>query len=201
MPRPQIAAVILAGGTARRFGADKLSAPWGQGTLLDHVLDSLPMPWEVVVVGPARQLRRDVRTVREVPPGGGPAAALLTGIQATGAARTVPASMVVTLPGDAPYAGAVARLLIEALSSADEEAAPPAVVAASASGPNPLHLALRGVPLTAARQADPGAWHNRSARALTAWLGVVPIMVDSTLLADVDTPADLQRLDVPFGTC
>ena len=55
-----VTVVVLAGGTSRRFGSDKLAAPLGGSTVLDTVLGSLPSKWPVVVVGPPRECDRPV---------------------------------------------------------------------------------------------------------------------------------------------
>ena len=59
-----VTVVVLAGGTSRRFGSDKLAAPLGGSTVLDTVLGSLPPQWPVVVVGPPRDCRRPVTRPR-----------------------------------------------------------------------------------------------------------------------------------------
>ena len=49
----RISAIVLAAGSSRRMGADKLSLPWGDGTVLDAALRpflGLPEIDEVVVV-------------------------------------------------------------------------------------------------------------------------------------------------------
>src|SRR4249919_726153 len=67
-------AVVLAGGAARRFGADKTAARLGPSTVLEHVLAGLPPDLPVVVVGPRRPLgRAALHWTLEAPPGGGPA--------------------------------------------------------------------------------------------------------------------------------
>lgn len=175
------AAVVLAGGAARRFGADKLQALWEGTPLLDHLLGTLPSDWRVVVVGPSRPTTRTVIVIREDPPGCGPAAGLLTGLRATGEAEVV-----VTMPGDAPHAARVASALLDRLGAGSDEA-----VAAGDPEPNPLHLALRGAALTRARALDPTAWANRSARSLMAVLDPAPVPVPASWLHDVDVPADL----------
>ena len=64
-----VTVVVLAGGTSRRFGSDKLAAPLRGSTVLDTVVASLPPHWPVVVVGPPRDCGRPVAWTREDPPG------------------------------------------------------------------------------------------------------------------------------------
>ncbi|MCW2809679.1 MAG: hypothetical protein JWP61_137, partial [Friedmanniella sp.] len=104
----QTVAVVLAGGTSRRFGQDKLAVVLADGrgavdgTLVDRVLSRLPADYRVVVVGPERPTAGPVTFVRERPVGGGPAAGLVAGL--VEALRTEP-DLVVVLPGDAPASG------------------------------------------------------------------------------------------------
>ena len=65
-----LAAVVLAGGESRRFGADKLSADLDGETLLERVVSALPHEAVVYVVGPIRPLGRPVTWLREEPAGG-----------------------------------------------------------------------------------------------------------------------------------
>jgi molybdopterin-guanine dinucleotide biosynthesis protein A len=75
-------AIVLAGGGAARLGgADKATIEVGGRTLLEHALDALADATELVVVGPAVPTTRPVTFTREDPPGGGPAAGLLAGLQ------------------------------------------------------------------------------------------------------------------------
>jgi molybdenum cofactor guanylyltransferase len=183
-----VAAVVLAGGASRRFGADKLAAELGEQTLLDRTLGGLPEAYAVIVVGPERPVARPVRFAREQPPGGGPTAGLVAGLRA--ALDTDPDAIVV-LPGDAPAAGRGAPALLEALA-ADQHAA----VAVDAVGQvQPLQLALRP---DAARQlialAGPGEGAGQSARRLVADLDPPPLQVplDPAALFDIDTPEALE---------
>ena len=74
-------ALILAGGRARRLGgADKPALQVGGRTLLDRVVEACAACSRTIVVGPARRTERDVITLREDPPGGGPVAALAAGL-------------------------------------------------------------------------------------------------------------------------
>ena len=188
-------AVVLAGGASRRFGTDKLAARLGTGTLLEATLAGLPPDCAVIVVGPARSLARPVRFVREQPPGGGPAAALVTGLRsALDGSSPAAGDLVVVLPGDAPGAGAAAVLLAEELTAEPDRTA---VVGVDEQGrEQPLQRALRPAAarrLIAAAGPEPA---GRSARSLLPSLGgrLLRRPLPRAAYADVDTPADLARL-------
>ncbi|MFI8990998.1 NTP transferase domain-containing protein [Streptomyces antimycoticus] len=91
-------AVILAGGAARRLGGvDKPALRVGGRALLDRVLDACRGAGRTVVVGPRRPTVRPVRWAREEPPGGGPVAAVDTGV------RQTTAPVVLVLSADLPF--------------------------------------------------------------------------------------------------
>ena len=76
-------AVVLAGGRAARLGGvDKAGIEIGGRTLLAWALDAVVDAREVVVVGDPVPTERPVTFTRESPRYGGPAAGLLTGIDA-----------------------------------------------------------------------------------------------------------------------
>lgn len=78
-----LGAVILAGGTAARMGGvDKASIELRGRTLLEHALDAVIDASEVVVLGDWVRTERPVTFTREDPALGGPAAGLLTGLDA-----------------------------------------------------------------------------------------------------------------------
>ncbi|HYN68073.1 MAG TPA: NTP transferase domain-containing protein, partial [Ornithinibacter sp.] len=54
----EVTVVVLAGGTSRRFGSDKLGARLHGVSVLEMVVASLPESWPVVVVGPIRECGR-----------------------------------------------------------------------------------------------------------------------------------------------
>jgi molybdopterin-guanine dinucleotide biosynthesis protein A len=97
----RFAAVILAGGTGQRLGGtDKAALRVGDQTLLEHALEAVQGAQQVVVVGPTSPLPAadspspsppvtspspPVTFTREDPPGGGPAAGLLAGLDGLGA--------------------------------------------------------------------------------------------------------------------
>jgi molybdopterin-guanine dinucleotide biosynthesis protein A len=75
------AAVVLAGGRARRFGGvDKVGLLVRGRTLLDGVLAACAGASELIVVGPRRATEHPVRWAREEPPYAGPVAALAAGV-------------------------------------------------------------------------------------------------------------------------
>jgi molybdopterin-guanine dinucleotide biosynthesis protein A/uridine kinase len=186
---PRLAAVVLAGGTSRRFGRDKLVEPLAAGlTVLDVVLADLPAEAEVVVVGPERSTARPARFVREQPAGGGPAAALVTGLRQ---ALDDGADAMLVLPADAPGAGRAARGLLAALTERREVAA--VVAVDDDDREQPLQLALRA---SAARQlveAAPDGGQGASARALVRALrpSAQPVRLAPDVLFDIDTPGQL----------
>ena len=181
--------VVLAGGGSRRFGSDKLAAELDGRPLLEVTLGSIPPELPVIVVGPERSVGRPVVFVREEPPGGGPAAALVAGLTA---ALDQGAERVATLPGDAPAAGTALPVLLAALTGDD------LVVAEGTDGQVfPLQLACTAV---GARRfveaAGPSGGAAASVRRLLESLEPVPahVVLDRVALADVDTPADLSRI-------
>jgi len=107
-PRSTLGAVVLAGGTSRRWdGADKTRVVVDGLPLLDHALAALPTGAAVVVVGPERPTRRPVLWTREDPAGAGPAAGLQAGL------RVLPDDVpVLVLAADLPHAGALVETLL-----------------------------------------------------------------------------------------
>ncbi|GAB2697044.1 NTP transferase domain-containing protein [Thalassiella azotivora] len=191
------AAVVLAGGRSRRFGADKLAAPFGGRSLLRVALDGVlavdPPPLApVVVVGPARpDLPSGARFTREDPVGAGPAAAAVAGARCA-----PPADVVVLLPGDAPFAAEAVPALLAALAPVAHPPADAAVAVDGAGFRQHLLVAVRGA-LLAECTAAPGA----PARRLLDGLDVVEVPVTGRGVLDVDDPAALERAlaadDVP----
>jgi molybdenum cofactor guanylyltransferase len=188
-------AIVLAGGRSKRFAPDKLAELVDGRPLLDLTLAAIPADFSVVLVGPPRPTVRPVELVRENPPGGGPAAALVAGLRH---ALNGPAEALVVLPGDAPRAGAGALVLLERLNA---DPATQAVVAVDDSGRvQPLQLALRPSAAAALVEiAGPGQGGGESARALLAQLqpsaATCRLPVDQLL--DVDTAEALHRLATP----
>lgn len=212
---PRVAGIVLAGGLSRRFGLDKLAAPYQGGTLLDAAILSVAAVCDEILVvlppdGPAPALTDGVsvrvRFVRDVEAAGGPLAALPEALRAT----IAPFALVVA--GDTPRLPVgIARLLLVALAAPGPPRPGPTVgrassrVAAAAllEGDRfrPLPLALRPAP--AALMADRLlAAGERRLRALLEALGATAVPEAAwrredpagDALRDIDTPEDLAEL-------
>lgn len=183
----QVGVIVLCGGTSVRMGGgDKTAAPLGDRTVLDHLVESLPADWQVVCVGEARPLRRDVAWTREDPPHGGPVAGLQAGLASLDG-RIDP---VVVLAGDQPFSARAAQACAAALT-APAGADAQAVAARQPDGRwQPLLTAYRRGPLTeAVGSAPPGSGVYRALSALH----VVTLEGGDSATLDVDTPVDLDR--------
>ncbi len=178
--------VVLAGGQSRRFGADKLDHSLDGASLLNRTLAGVPADLPVLVVGPPRPSTRRVTFVRENPPGGGPGAALICGLEA---ALDGGFTHVVTLPGDAPDAGRAVPVLLSGLESDPQ---PRCAVGVDVEGREQvLQLAL-GVPAARALLAAAGSRSGRGAsvRRLLGALDPPPVRVPLA-------PADTFDIDTP----
>ncbi|MFA1547233.1 molybdenum cofactor guanylyltransferase [Actinomadura chokoriensis] len=100
-------AILLAGGRARRFGADKPAAPVGGRSLIEWTAAAAAGASRLIVVGPRRDVLPGAVVVREDPPGAGPVPALRAGLAEVRAPRLA------LLAADLPFLrpAHVARLL------------------------------------------------------------------------------------------
>jgi molybdopterin-guanine dinucleotide biosynthesis protein A len=166
-------AIVLSGGTNKRFGSDKSQALLRGVTLLDHVLSFIPDDIKTVVVG---------KDVFEEPPLGGPVAGIARGLQ------ELDTEFVAVAAVDMPYGSSLFEQL---LSSIKSDAAMPVDTDGFRQ---PLCGIYRRVALISAIE-NLGTTHGQSMRALCEFLVIDEISVDSRALIDIDTPADLIRAD------
>lgn len=189
-PVPRLAAVILAGGTGERLGgADKAALEVGGHSLLEHALAATASAEQVAVVGPARATSRPVSWAREDPPGGGPAAGILAGLDALPGRADLVCVLAVDLPRFS--AATLDRLIDVLLATSGADAA----CLVDASG----HMQwLAGVyrydALLAARPADTGQEYGLSTRRLLRPLRIAGVPVVGDEARDVDTWEDLRDL-------
>jgi len=188
---PAYTAVVLAGGKATRLGGQaKPQLEVGGRTMLATVLAAVSDADRRVVVGPRQPVPEDVVLVRERPPGGGPVAALRTGL------TEVPTEVVAVLAGDLPFLTGALIIELRGQLSGD------GVLVVDDGGRDQL---LLGVWRTAVlRSAGAGNSGPTSMRRVLAPLSVrrvrpaaVPGQPPPWL--DCDTPADLARARAAAG--
>ncbi len=204
-----LAAIVIAGGEARRFGADKLALRDAQGrSLLEVAVAGIAqMADPVIIVGPqppgfrqlhdpgtassVAQLAKSDRGVvvwtREDPPGAGPCAALIAGL----ACLPDGVTHVAVLAGDAPSGGAA----VAALRQVIDDAA--AAVVTDASGREQPMTAVYAVPALRAAAAAYGGGRDMPIRQVLDDLRphtVVSIIDQWSASADIDRPEDAQQL-------
>ncbi|MFG2012618.1 molybdenum cofactor guanylyltransferase [Micromonospora sp. NPDC048868] len=93
------AAVVLAGGAARRMGGvDKPARTVGGRPMRDRVLAAVTDAAPRILVGPAGPVPAGVRVTREEPPGGGPVAAAAAGLALLDPGTPVVALLAADLP-------------------------------------------------------------------------------------------------------
>lgn len=74
-------AIVLAGGRGLRLGGrDKAALALGGTSFLERAIDAVAGAERVIVVGPRREVPRDVVWARESPAGGGPVAGIDAGL-------------------------------------------------------------------------------------------------------------------------
>ena len=186
--------MILTGGSGVRLGGvDKASIEVDGLTLLEHALAATAPAEEVVVVGRELPTTRPVTWTREDPPGGGPGAGLLAGLDAL----AVRPDLVCVLAVDMPRFSA--RTLSRLLD----------VISAEPVGTDAVCLVddehrkqwLAGIyrydALTAARPASREAEHGLSIRRLMLPLRIVAVPAVAHEARDVDTWADLRDIRDP----
>ena len=167
-------AVILAGGRGLRLGGvDKARLKVGGVPLLDRVLGACEGARTTVVVGPV-EVPEGVLVTREDPPGTGPAAGLVAGLDAI----TEPAEWTLALACDLPGAGAAVPQLLAVADGRD------AYCLTRRDGGAEWLLALYRTSALRAAVENYGDPRNRSIRGMVAPLD--PQLVAPAAPQDVD---------------
>jgi molybdopterin-guanine dinucleotide biosynthesis protein A len=190
-------AVVLAGGRSSRMGsAHKAALVYDGRSLLVGAVDAVRAARAIVVVAPDGLVRgvRDVIVAREFPAWGGPAAALVAGLEALPSDR---AEWVLVLACDLPRAPEAVTALLEGADLDAVGAGCDGVVAVDGAGRRqPLLAVYRASSLEAAAARLAGPLTGLAFRALTARLELTEVRVADALLADVDTPDDARSFGI-----
>lgn len=174
------AGIVLTGGASRRFGSDKSQVPLASGeTTSSRVLRLLRAECDPVIeVGPGVT---DAPSVLEQPPGAGPVAALLAGVDAVG----VP---VVVVACDQP---AVSAVVVARLATFPGDSLVPVL------DDRPQYVCARYGPALIAVLRQSYAAGDRSFRTLGVdrlrALGASAVDFPADAFVDLDTPDDLAR--------
>jgi len=180
-----IAAVLLTGGRGSRMGGVvKPLLEVGGATLLDAAITAARSAGCDPIVGVGDPIGEPggIAWVREDPPFGGPAAAILAALPLVTASRTL------VLACDLPEIGAAVELLRGAVPDTD------GVCLTDASGrPQWLTGLYRTDAIRAAGAALSGQGRDAPARALLGGLSIAKVAASDDLTADVDTWDDLNK--------
>ncbi len=183
---------MLSGGAGERLGGtDKagllLDPDARTDTLLGRAVAAVTAAEEIVVVGDPATTSHPVRFTREEPPGSGPAAALLQGLDCFARRPRIVLALAVDMP--LVGAGTVARLL-EALADHGDTVDGALL---EDHRRQPLCAVYRTEALLAAAPG-PGARAGLSMHALITPLRLVGVPAHGDEAADVDTWDDLRRI-------
>lgn len=177
--------ILAGGGGARLGGVDKASLDVGGRTLLERALDAVAEIERVAVAGPESPTPREVVFTMETPPGGGPAAGLLTAlVDGLGIDDGLVAVVAVDLPG------VVAPTLRRLMLAADRDGA----LLVDADGRRQHLCGVYAVPALLAAAPPREEWHGLPMHRLLADLRLAEVEAVGDEAHDVDTWADHRAL-------
>ncbi|MEP6623527.1 MAG: NTP transferase domain-containing protein [Acidimicrobiia bacterium] len=188
MTRVRPAGVLLTGGTSRRLGADKATLILDGETLSARAAGLLATRCgSAIEVGPGHTT---LPAVREVPPGAGPLAALVAGVQALGGIAAVESVILLAcdLPGVAPALDALVDAPPAALTIAVDHEGRRQYVCAR-YGPAALERAV--TLLTTGERSLHALVTSLAPQAIAEVRGFAP-----DVLADIDHPDDARRAGI-----
>ena len=177
-------AIILTGGTSKRFGADKAEAILAGRALVDHLISAIPEEIPIIVVGPNRAaFDSRVQVTQESPPFSGPVAAIAAGV------KLVRTELVAVFATDMPFGPLLIPQLLASMSDECE-----AVLPLDTSGFVQPLCALYRVDALNQALSSLKIVIGESMRKLVANLRVLQVPIDlekSRLLTDIDTQENL----------
>lgn len=190
--------LILTGGRSTRYGGKHKPAVRVEGiSVLERIIRAVTETGDVFGVSPeiliagsdeglATRARADIVVVREDPPFTGPLAGIAAGI---GTMQADVDSIVLVLAGDLPFVTKDAlRRLIEAGIANDTVASP----IDDAGYPQYLFAAWPE-PLLRERLSALESVDNQPVRRLYAGVALAEVQLDAKVIADIDSPEDLER--------
>ncbi|MDN4489774.1 molybdenum cofactor guanylyltransferase [Demequina sp. SYSU T00068] len=184
--RASIAAIVPAGGRARRFGSDKTLASIGGATLVGRAVDACRAAGAepIVVVGPPENAVPGTVGAWEEPPFGGPVAAIAAGLS-----RLDEADLVAVVAADMPFAGDALAVLVAAIASSDGIDGACAVDTEGRRQPLLAVYRTRALSDALAALGEPA---GAAMRALTRSMTLVEVPCGAAAI-DIDTPEALAR--------
>lgn len=192
--------VILAGGSSRRMGTDKLLLRRHGVSLIDTVIQGVRQelrahscPARIIIVGPPRtrtpeSRSDDVLVIQETPPGSGPLSAIAASLNYL-ADRTPLNSLIGVLAGDAPRGPEALSPLMDGLAVGGDAS----VLVDTDGRRQPLCAVYRVAPLQQAL-SDIGDPVDRSLGDLLDRLTVTAVRDTVDAAVDIDTPAQAHHL-------
>ena len=187
-PESRLGAVVLAGGRSARMGEDKALLRFGEGRLIDHVVETLRRIADPVVVV-ARHASAfdavDARVIEDERLFAGPLPALVAGLRFAETERAIAVAC------DMPFLDAALLSALAELAGTYDAAVPQTAV-----GPEPLHAAYAQSAVAALHAAHSAG--ERSLRGALTWLRVRwvpedewrPLDLEGRSFVNVNTPEE-----------
>lgn len=177
-------AIILTGGTSKRFGTDKAEAMLAGRALIDHLISEIPAEIPIIVVGPDRAAYDTrVQVTQETPALSGPVSAIAAGV------KLVRTEWVAIFATDMPFGPLLIPQLIAAINDGCD-----AVLPLDTSGFIQPLCALYRVDALHRAILTLDSVIGESMRKLIAAMRVVQVEInieEARFLTDIDTPENL----------
>ncbi len=185
-------AIILTGGTSKRFGSDKSEAKIAGRALIDHVISEIPAETPIIVVGPDRTaFEPRVQVTQETPAYSGPVAAIAAGL------KLVRTELVAVFATDMPLGPLLTPQLLNSMNEDCD-----AVLPLDTSGFIQPLCALYRVEALSRALSTLETVNGASMRKLVAKMRVLQVDIDreqAGLLMDIDTRENLTEVEASYS--